>query len=144
MENKNFFNLQTTVLAFINSGKEGNLAPKEINNTLCFKVAANSGPRDENGKFKYPAKWVQIYVRNENLKAIVKGACDSGKLVKFEGSISSQAYIDKEGKPQSQLVLNAYDINVLSSRVKEEDVIDTDFNPEDYSSENEGFTAPQL
>ena len=144
MENKNFLNLQATVLAFINSGKDGNMAPKEINGTLCFKVAANSGPRGEDGKFKYPAKWVQIYVKNENLKAIVLGACDSGKLVKFEGSISSQGYVDKENKPQSQLVLNAYDINVLSSRVKEEDVIDTDFNPDDYASETEGVTAPQL
>lgn len=134
---KNSYNLLTTVFAFVNSGKDDNMAPKEIKGTLCFKVAANSGPRDDEGNYKYPAKWVQMYVKDENLKSIVYGACDRKKLLKFEGVISSQAYIDKEGKPQSQLILNVYDIRVLPSKEREE-AVDPDFNPDEFASQSAG------
>ncbi len=140
---KNLYNLLTTVFAFVNSGKDGNMAPKEIKDTLCFKVAANSGPRDDEGNYKYPAKWVQMYVKDENLKSIVYGACDRKKLLKFEGVISSQAYIDKEDKPQSQLILNVYDIRVLPSKEREE-AIDQGFNPEEFASQSaESDDIPQ-
>ncbi len=141
---KNSYNLLTTVFAFVNSGKDGNMAPKEIKGTLCFKVAANSGPRDEQGNYQYPAKWVQVYVKSENLKSIVFGACDRKKLLKFEGVISAQAYLDKENKPQSQLVLNAYDINVLPSKEREE-ADESDFNPEEFASQSaESDDIPQF
>jgi len=78
------------------------------------------------------------------LKSIVFGACDRKKLLKFEGVISAQAYLDKENKPQSQLVLNAYDINVLPSKEREE-ADEPDFNPEEFASQSaESDDIPQF
>ena len=119
-------NLVTTVYGFANTGTEDKLYKEDVGNgSSAIKIAINSEEKDENGKEKYPTVWVQIYVRDETQKAILKGALNSGKLMKFVGFASASGYLDKENKPQGQLIVNAFEISVMSSKNKsQEDATD--------------------
>lgn len=124
-------NLIITVFGFANTGTEDKLYKEDISGSSAIKLAINSEEKNIDGTDKYPTTWVQVYVRNETQKSILKGALNSGKLLKFEGFASAKGFMDKDNKPQGQLVINAFEISVITSKGKTESETNADIPQSD-------------
>jgi len=68
-------------------------------------VDGNKNPRTE---------WVKVVVKR-NLAQLAIDNLKKGDLVYAEGPVTSEAYIDKNGEPKSQLVVYAYNLRFFSN-----------------------------
>lgn len=136
--------LQTVIFGSIKSGSTGHNKPKKLDNgSLAFSVPVYSGKKDEaTGKREF-TQYIQIYVspKNKTAQMIAESACDKDIFLKFEGFIKASAYLDKNQKPQAQLSLSCFDIQVIKDS-SDPVVEDTSFDPTDFSDDADGFSNP--
>lgn len=134
--------LQTVVFGSIKSGEFNKPKYLENGNYAC-SVPVYSGKKDAaTGKREF-VQYVQVYVspKNKTAQMIAESSCDKDVFLRFDGFIKSSAYIDKNGKAQSQLTLNCFEITVLKNN-QDAPIDATSFDPTDFSDNEDGVSTP--